>query len=164
MFPMLSLVLGLAALAGLLLSAWVHFSALLGLGAPLQMASVWPLHVGIFVVFLPFVFASRKTLGPKPGWKELRAMFPGWVVLLGALLMGYTALNFVLFIMATEGGSPAIRDGHYILSQHGALVRELTAQEYTALQVNEVRGFSGHWMMFYFLPFAYFLLRRGARW
>jgi hypothetical protein len=60
-------------------------------------------------------------------------------------------------MVGAEGGSPTIRDGQYLLLEHGKLIRELTASEYRALQTNEVRGFSGHWLVFFFVPAAYFL-------
>lgn len=151
---------GLAALAGFLLSLAVHLCALFGIGPPLQMGNVWWLHVGIFVVFIPFVLSSRKVLGARPGFAQMRAFFPAWVIVVGVLLFAYVFVNFWLFMQATEGGSVSIRDGKYILADHGRLIRELTAAQYAAFQANEVRGFSGHWMAFYFGPFAYFLLRR----
>ncbi len=72
----------------------------------------------------------------------------------------YTTINFILFIHATQGGSPSIHDGKFILQQHGHLIRELTADEYTAFKANEVRGLSGHWLFFYFVPFAYFMFTK----
>jgi hypothetical protein len=41
--------------------------------------------------------------------------------------------------------------------EHGKLIREITATQFAAFKANEVRGFSGHWMVFYFVPAAYFL-------
>ncbi|WP_061534434.1 hypothetical protein [Collimonas arenae] len=151
---------GLAALVGFIISLIVHISALLSIDVLTDFPYVWLLHVGIFVVFIPFVFLSRKTLGAKPKFAEIRAAFPSWVVVVGAFICAYAVLNFVLFMVATEGGSPSIRDGKYLLLNHGKLIRELTFAEYTAFRTNEVRGFSGHWLVFYFVPFAYFAFRK----
>jgi hypothetical protein len=63
----------------------------------------------------------------------------------------------MVFISGTEGGSPTIQDGKYLLLDHGKLIREITAGEYAAFRANQVRGFSGHWLIFYFVPAAYFL-------
>lgn len=156
--------LSLVALLGFLLSLAAHVAALLGIDVSAKVPLVWLLHVGIFVVFIPFVLLSRKVLGVKPTFAEVRKLFPGWVIALGVLIFTYAIINFLLlFILATQGGSPSIRDGKFILQDHGRLVRELTAVEYTSFKANEVRGFSGHWLAFYFIPFAYFMFRQKLR-
>ena len=146
-----------AALVGFILSLVVHISALLGVVLSSNIAPVWLLHVGIFVVFIPFVFSSRAVLGSRPSLAKVRALFPAWVVALGVVVFAYAAVNFLLFVLHTEGGSPSIRDGKYILQSHGHLIREISSAEYAAFKANEVRGFSGHWLAFYYAPFAYFM-------
>ena len=154
--------LSLVALLGFLLSLAAHLAALLGVDVAAKLPLVWLLHVGIFVVFIPFAFHSRKVLGPKLPFSEIRKLFPGWVIGVGVGIFGYAIVNFLWFILATHGGSPGIREGKFILQNHGHLIRELTAAEYTAFKANEVRGFSGHWMAFYFIPFAYFMFCRKS--
>jgi hypothetical protein len=154
-------ILGSIALIGLLLSLAVHLSALLHWGPPAQMGSYVFLHLGIFVVFVPMVFLMRWEAGSgRMGLAQWRAMFPGWVFVLLVAVMVYTAVNFVLFMLGTEGGSAALRDGHYVLSDHGRVVREITQAEYLGFEANLVRGFSGHWLAFYFAAAAYYLLRK----
>ena len=157
-------IFGLTALAGFIISLVVHLSALLGIDVSAHFAYVWLLHLGIFVVFFPFAFAffSRNTPGEKPTFTEIRTAFPTWVVVAGACVFTYAVVNFLLFMIATEGGNPAIKNGKYLLLNHGKLVRELTFGEYTAFRANEIRGFSGHWLVFYFFPFAYFVLRKKS--
>jgi hypothetical protein len=152
---------GSIALIGLLLSLAVHLSALLHWGPPPQMASYEFLHLGIFVVFVPMIFLMRREPGGgRVGWTQLKAMFPGWMLVLLVAVMVYAALNFALFIMGTEGGSAMLRDGRYVLSEHGRVIREITREEYLGFEANVVRGFSGHWLVFYFVAAAYYLLRR----
>jgi hypothetical protein len=146
-----------AALVGFGFSLLVHIAALFGVDVSSRVPMVWVLHVGIFVVFIPLVFSSRKVLGPRPTFSEIRALFPGWVVLLGIAVFAYAAVNFLLFMVHTEGGSPSIRDGKYVLQSHGRLLREISSAEYVAFKANEVRGFSGHWLAFYYVSFAYFM-------
>jgi hypothetical protein len=150
------------ALSGFVLSVVVHIVALLGRDVSAQVPLVWSLHLGIFVVFIPFVLSSRKVLGPKPSLAELREIFPGWVVALGGVIFAYAILNFLLFMLATQGGSPSIHDGNYVLEDHGRLIRTLSASEYASFKANEIRGFSGHWLVFYFVPFAYFMFRKES--
>jgi hypothetical protein len=153
-------ILGFAALLGFTLSLVVHVAALLGIDVAAKLPLVWALHLGVFVVFLPFAFLSRKVLGTKPSFAQIKEHFPGWVVALGVVIMAYVAVNFLRFVVATQGGSPSIQDGKFVLQSHGKLIGEITASEYTAFKANEVRGFSGHWLVFYFVPFAYFIFCR----
>jgi hypothetical protein len=152
-----NLTLALAALFGFLLSLVVHILALSGMDVSAHWPTVWMLHLGIFVVFIPLVISNSKRLGAKPKFADFRADLPGWVLWLGVVFVAYSALNFILFILGTQGGSPDLRDGKYLLLNHGKLIRELTKAEYTALKANEVRGFSGHWLVFYYISFAYFM-------
>ena len=149
--------LGFAALTGLVLSAIAHVCALAGIDVAERVPSVWLLHVGIFLVFFPFVFSSRKILGKRPSLADMRALVPGRVFAVGLAIFIYAIINFMLFAAATQGGNPAIEAGQYVLKNHGRLVRELSFAEYEVLRANELRGFSGHWLFFYFVPFAYFM-------
>lgn len=149
--------LGFAALAGLVLSAVAHGFALAGVDVAEHVPFVWLLHVGIFAVFIPFVFSSRKILGKQPSLADMRALVPGRVYAVGVVVFIYAIINFVLFGEAAQRGSPAIEAGRYVLQNHGRLIREIGVAEYAALRANELRGFSGHWMFFYFVPFAYFM-------
>ncbi len=153
-------VVGFCALAGFILSLAVHIAAVFGVDASARFPWVWSLHFGVFLVFIPFVISSRKTFKGKPSLAEARQLFPGWVLALGAVIFVYVAINFILLILATEGGSPSIMDGRFVLQNHGKWIRDITAAQYNALQASVMRGFSGHWLTFYYLPLAYFLLRR----
>lgn len=82
---------------------------------------------------------------------------PRWVAVIGAGLFVYSMVNFLLFALHSAGGNPVLQQGKYLLMNHGKLIREVTASEYAALRTNELRGFSGHWLLFYFVPAAYFL-------
>jgi hypothetical protein len=149
--------LGFAALTGLVLAAVAHVCALAGIDVAERVPSVWLLHIGVFVVFIPFVFSSRKVLGKHPSLADMRALVPGRVFAVGLAVFIYAIINFVLFAVATQGGNPVVEAGQYLLKSHGHLIRELSRPEYEALRANELRGFSGHWLFFYFVPFAYFM-------
>jgi hypothetical protein len=154
------LAFGLVALVGLVISATVHLLALSGMDVLARFPHVWLLHVGIFIVFIPYFFSSRKTLGSRPTLAQIRTQFPDWVVAVGACLFAYTIVNFFLFMHAVSFGSLEIHEGKFLLMDHGKLIRELTAGEFASLRSHQVRGFSGHWMFFYFVLCAYFLLRK----
>jgi len=149
--------LALVALIGLVLAAGVHVASLAGIDVSERIPLVWSLHLGVFVVFIPFVFSIRKVVGRQPTLSDIRQLVPRRVFLIGAAIGGYAILNFLLFMVATEGGNPSVLAGKYVLENHGHLVREITRAEYTAFRANDLRGFSGHWLVFYFVPFAYFM-------
>jgi len=148
------------AFAGLLMSLWVHVSAVLGIDLMQAWPQLWGLHVGVFVVFLPFVLVCRRLFGRKPSLQVLRATWPTWLIVPGAVLLVYVAFNFALTMHTLVDGSAAVRDGQYVLQIHGHVVRAITASQYQAGKASEARLFSGHWLFFYFLPFAFFAFAR----
>lgn len=126
----------LLAASGFVLSVVVHFMALAGAAIP-GGKLVWALHVGIFVVWIPAVLVSMhmtRYANRKDFWKVAVAGCPIWMRRVGYVLFGYAILNFVLFI-ATTGSQPKQSMGN-------------------APPPSVVRGFSGHWMVFYGAAFA----------
>jgi hypothetical protein len=118
------------AVIGLVLSITAHSAALLGQPQPLGPAA-WGLHVGVFVVWLPAVFAANRLTGGvkrKDFWMTALRGCPAWMRWLTYGFFGYAIGNFMIFLATappkgTEAGanaSPAV-----------------------------FRGFSGHWMAFY---------------
>ena len=65
----------------------------------------------------------------------------------------YALVNFALFMIGNQG-NPSMSHGKYLLLDHGRLIHELSASQYAASKANEVRGFSGHWLVFYGVPAA----------
>ncbi len=145
------------ALLGFVVSVLVHGCAVVGVDVASAVPAVFVLHILMFVVFIPFVLAFNKRFGRRARVSDLTSLLPQWVAVTIFVLFAYVLLNFFLFMVATEGGSPVLKEsGEYVLQARGKLLRVLTAQEYHAFKANEVRGFSGHWLLFYFVPFAYF--------
>ena len=118
---------------GFILSVTAHLRAIQGLPFPGGKA-VWALHIGIFVVWLPTVLvAYRFTRGVprKDFWKIALIGCPRWMRQAGYVVFGYGILNFIYF-MATTMNHP---------QSHGDAPPEV------------IRGFSGHWMIFYSAAF-----------
>lgn len=153
-------VLGVVALTGFLLTLLAHVMALMGINLTASVPALWDLHFGIFFVFIPFTLLARKGFAGRNSMLGIAADMPPWVVMLGALIFVYAMVNFFLFTPHTEGGNAVVQHGKCVLLNHGKFIRELTASEYTALKANELRGFSGHLLLFYFMPAAYFLLSK----
>jgi hypothetical protein len=112
---------------------------------------------------LPFVLALRKELGANPTHSQMKSLLPLWANLVIAATFAYAAANFVLFIFHSEGASPSFRDGVYVLQSHGNIIRELTLAEYNLHKSYVIRGFSGHWLVFYLVPCMYFFIGIKSR-
>ena len=125
----------LLAACGFALSMAAHGMALAGAVIP-GGKLVLALHIGIFVVLLPVVFLSRKTARNANGkdfWKIALAGCPVWMRRGFYVLFAYGIFNFILLI-ATTVGQPKHQTGDALPSV--------------------IRGFSGHWMVFYGAAFA----------
>ena len=133
---MINLLIPFMALAaiGFLLSLTVHILALAGLLPPGGEA-VFGLHIGIFVVWLPAVLISiRLNRGQRMrrSWKQMLAGCPDGM---RYAVMGLFAYAFLNFFIAFSGEQPG--------RGHGS-----------GISPSELRGFSGHWMLFYGMAFC----------
>jgi hypothetical protein len=137
----------------------------------------WPLHVAAMAVFVAMGFnlagqqkrePTRQATGLFANWcaageqhRDFQSKLVGCVpwplraVCVVAFI--YALINFALFAMHMEGGSPAVENGNYYLHNHGHKIRDLSKEEYQRFVAYVVRGFSGHWMLFSIIPTAYFL-------
>lgn len=153
--------LGSIAAIGLALSVVVHGAALSGIDVMSRVPYVWGLHVGIFIVFVPAVISARRRFARRPPLADLRQAFPGWIKVFAGVFFAYALVNFYVSFSSMDG-TPAIKAGQYVLENHGRIVRALSSAEYTSLRAQVIRGFSGHWMVFYFFGFAYFAFCRDG--
>jgi len=85
-----------------------------------------------------------------------------WVVPTFKLLGVFFAIHFVLFLIQSHAASPKIKNGEYILDNHGQIVKVLTEREYFRLKGAELRLFATGWMFFYFVPAAYWWFPRNG--
>jgi hypothetical protein len=116
------------------------------------------LHLLPFLLFIPMIFLLRaREVEDGDVLKSFFATMPKWVKYAFYVLGAYTLINFLLFLYLMEGGSLDIRGGKYILHNHGTIIRELTEQEYKLHETYVLRGFSGHWLWFYFVTGMFYL-------
>src|SRR3954471_14745423 len=104
---------------GFLLSLLAHIASLLGVQLP---GSVWLLHIGVFVVWLPVVYLQKRNKkgAATDAWREL----PRWLRMTAQIVTVYVVLNFVLFMATAPGRHDRKAQG--------------------AAPPSVVRGFSGH--------------------
>lgn len=144
------LLLGTVSAIGFVAALSVHLAALRGVDVAARIPGVWLLHLGIFAILFPLIFLLRRDFGARTSLLQIARALPLPAAILGGVVLAYAIVNFMLFIQATQGGSPAMQDGKHFLMDHGRIVREITSAEYTAFKANEVRGLSGHWLFFYY--------------
>jgi hypothetical protein len=96
----------------------------------------------------------------KDYWAWFFAPMPRWARYTAKVFFAYAIINFALFFFLSRGGTPDVRDGKYVLHNHGTVIRELSEDEYELQNAYILRGFSGHWMIFYLIPALYFWYRK----
>jgi hypothetical protein len=161
----------LFAFLGFGISLVVHLLTFLGLNLSERAPWIWLLHVGMFVFFIPLVFSrfNRSSRNSRSDfWQRFFAPMPRWARALVKGLFVYVPINFLLFFALSYDGTPDINNGKYILRRGGrgetlVVVREISKEEYDLRQDRVVRGFSGHWMIFYIAPALYFWFPRNKK-
>jgi len=103
----------------------------MGIGKPFGY-DPWPLHMGVFVVWLPTVLVAIKHTRNIPrndAWKVILRGCPDWMKNGFYVIFGYAILSFIVFIV-------------------------YSTQSSSGNDASVVRGFSGHWLVFYYAAFA----------
>lgn len=121
------LFLAMLAASGLIASFACHLMGWLQVDPPWG-RSVFLLHVGFIVLWFPLVIFANRTMpkGASGNFEHLLAELPGWARSVVTIFFAYTLLNFAYFI--------------YCRSQY--------PRNAVPFHI-ELRGFSGHWMLFY---------------
>lgn len=135
------------AVFGLIASLSTHLTTFFGINPADYVPWVWALHLGPFIAIIP--------LFKKDLWKEVWSPAPRWARFVLAAFAVYVPINLGLYLVLTEAGHAEVSDGVYVLVRGMRVIRELSESEYQWQQIYVVRGFSGHWMIFYFVPVVY---------
>ena len=115
------------AVFGFILSVIVHAIAVNGIYINGLFDYVWFLHILVFVVFIPTLLILQKhpEYKQRMGLKNFYRVFfkekPRILTILIIFFFIYAAINFILFMQATEGGGPEMEGGRYILELRGNL-------------------------------------------
>lgn len=138
---------------GLVASAVIHVATFLGVNPLGAVPGIMVFHFLLFVVWFPTVFMARKACARSNAWDfwgVITRHAPLWMKALSVVLAAYAFVSFffVEFVL-NRGGVPSINSGQKALVNHGKVVRRLSDEEYERHQAYSIRGYSGHWMMFY---------------
>jgi hypothetical protein len=142
----------LVGLTGFVISLWVHVLTYLGIALQEHTSAVWLLHVGLFPPFFVMVIRlQRWNTGSswfRTGfrWRDLAAYLPGWAIVSVVGLFGYAFVNFLLATSHLPAGA-----GATVTFGSDAPAGSHLQAIYTA------RAFSGHWLIFYWVPALFFL-------
>jgi hypothetical protein len=161
---MFAVLFGLLSLATFVASVVVHFASFVP-GAPVEIESVGLLHLASLALCIIVAIhnsgwerRAKRQCGDEKQLQEFTARaIPWWIWLPGMLFFIYVGVNFVVVQMRVEGQAK-VENGEYVVRYKGRFVRTLTADEYEVHRRLEVRGPSGHWMLFSAIPAVYFLI------
>jgi hypothetical protein len=127
----------------------VHLSTFFGINPMKAVPGVMFIHLLIFPPFGAAIYYANRVIKRFGGNQEqILKRAPRWMQWVSGILFAYAFINFGIFVALKGGGSPTQRDGKYFLTEHGRVIREISAPEYARHQAYVVRGFSGHWMLF----------------
>jgi hypothetical protein len=144
------------------------FSAYVGrfVGMTMDNSFRWVIAVGIglFILLAPMHATNYATLKNRSFfWKGFSQGMPKWVVPAIKFLGLFFIIHFLLFLIESHAASPEIKDGQYVLDNHGQILRMLTQSEYRHLKSAELRLFATGWMFFYFVPLMYWWFPRQRK-
>ncbi len=120
------------AMVGCFLSLVAHLCGYIGIGRPFGM-DPWPLHIGVIVVCIPAVFAAQKLSKgylQDEMWHAVLRGCPEWMKSLFVVIFAYAFISFFMFILVTDNAANVVNEA------------------------NKLRGFSGHWLVFYYVSYA----------
>ena len=134
-------------------------------GATIDAIARWAiaLHVGVFTLLLPMYAVEYSQVRQRTFfWRGFGRNMPKWVISAIKLLGLFFVVHFVLFLAESHASSPELKDGQYVLDDHGTTIRTLTRAQYYSLKGAELRLFATGWMFFYLVPTAYWWYLRAA--
>jgi hypothetical protein len=149
---------------GLAASAIVYVASYLG--ATMDSLSRWAfvLHIGVFILLLPMYAVEYSSIKDRTFfWAGFAQGVPKWVVRSIKLLGLFFIFHFVWFLVQSHAASPELKNGGFVLNNHGQIVKVLTQSEYLKLKGEELRLFATGWMFFYFVPTMYWWFPQRSR-
>jgi hypothetical protein len=129
------------------------------------MDSLWRwallLHPGVFILVLPMFALEYSSIKNRVFfWTAFKQGRPTWTVQAITLTALFFLFHFVIFLIESHAASPEIKDGDYVLNNHGHIVKVLTHAEYLALKGAELRLFATGWIFFYLVVTMYWWFPR----
>ncbi|WP_288791462.1 hypothetical protein [uncultured Chitinibacter sp.] len=151
------------ALLGFLAALFFHVAAIVGWHSIIQIPELWLLHVLIFPLFIGLVKYARNYEKSEMSLSNLLPGIPVWVFVPVFIIFIYVIANFFFTVGVAGHGLPKIINGQFCLVNKGEIISFISENEYRYFFANQIRMFSGVWLVFYSLPLIYFSLLIRAR-
>jgi hypothetical protein len=118
---------------------------------------------GLVLLVIPIFAIEPSLLTRKNFWNKFTRGMPSWastcIIFFSLVVIAHIAWIFV----QSGGGVPIIRDGHYLLNDHGRVLKALTETEYLTLKEDDVRLHAIMLVAGYSMPMFYWWFPRGDR-
>lgn len=138
-------VLAIVAALGSITGIYTFIASLFGLTMDKLGAKAVLLHLGLFALGIPLVFAERWGKGVNPFLGK-----PRWVLRSLQILFFFFIVVFVIFLALGHAGSSEIINGEYALNSHGEVIRYISERDYLFLKGWELRFFAAGWIVMYY--------------
>ena len=149
-----------AAAAGLLASACILVASFLGFTMDRLGPRAVLMHVGLFVLGIPLVFADR---WPSRSMNLFRGK-PRWALRSLQIVFLLFAGVFLTYLALSHGTSAQAIGGDYVLSDHGNIVGRISQRDYLFLKAWELRFFASGWIWAYYALVIHWWFPRQDEW
>jgi hypothetical protein len=157
-------ILGIVGFGGMGVSVMVYLTSFFGFTFANHPVLFVSLHGGVFVLLAPMFLVDYSSLRNMVFfWKVFGAAMPSWAIPTLKILGGLAIAHFILFLLLTHATSPTVKDGQYVLDDHGRTIRVLSQEEYLRFKGWELRMFAAYWTFFYAVPALYWWFPRGSK-
>jgi hypothetical protein len=154
---------GIIALAGLVLSGFVHAASIRGADIESAWPRVWALHYALFPIIVLAVLTAGAVAGQRRlGLRAFLALVPTPALVLLAAALVYALATFLIFMPLSRAGAPVIKDGRFFLNNHG-VIREVSEDQFHFERSVTLRLFSSVWLYLYLFAVVYLLGARRPR-
>lgn len=152
------LLAGLAA-AGLILSTFAYIK---GLSGTTSTELPWSpaLVAGVLALLMPIPFLEHAWGERRFFWQGFTRGMPRWAVPCITLFWLLAIAHLASFFVRCDFAAPMIKDGQYVLSNHGHIRRTLTEPEYLSLKAGELRLWAAFMLALYLQAFLYWWFPR----
>lgn len=145
-------------------SLTVHILSIFQIDVGYYFPFVLALHILTLLIFIPVVIKINNNKEDKKKLNEIKSNSkhktyksskvimknaPSWFIIYNVIMYNYIIFNFIIFIITgIINGSPDIKEGKYVLRKRSEIIRTITKEEYHIHKARELRGLSGHWILF----------------
>lgn len=117
-----------------------------------------PLQILVMLSFASVFWSVRRKDISIEVLRSLPISYIGIFVFLAAGLCSFVGYNFSSCAAELKYLSPEYMNGKYVLHSHGKIIEEISSSEYNHYMFVKARMFFGHWLIFSFVPMAYFFI------